>query len=424
MKKVLLFFLFPLFVYSQGGIRLYQIQAHTIGGVRQDSSFVMTGSDGRLNYISLDSLNVIVNKYFDLCDELNEVEIGTLDTSEYFLQSDCKRVKLSEVTNGDLFTCVRVLECIQEDCEGIRECVTSIIDCEYIDSCVSLSDFDCDSVAACLDEILCDRVLACLEDSLDISDIVCNAFNSFIGRAGEVGDSIIVTNGGICAKIPFTEAMGRGDYQLYVRDSSCIDLEMLNDTTLTAIVLISGDANNNIECRGDGLFSANNCEEFSTAPMINLENDAGYFFYVNKDEDPDMCYKSELKFAPGDCINLQMVDGAFRADIEISPNAGNIITCVGNGLYATADTTGQDNSWLCDSLSSLDLGDDLQINDYVVGIEGGNSCKLKQLTAQSTCPNEPPVTTYIYVVVQDEGGNCVRITCAAFKTFLNGGSCI
>lgn len=428
MKKILfIFLLFSSFCFGQGdGVKLSQIQAHRIGGVFQDSSFVMTGTNGRLRFIPLDSMIIIVNGYYDLCEQINNVPVGVLDTSEYVITSstddDCKRVKLSSITNGDLFTCVRVIECIEDNCEGIRECVTSIIDCEYIDSCVSLSDFDCDSVAACLDEILCDRVLACLEDSLDISDIICDAFNSFVGRAGQVGDSIIVTNGGVCAKVPFTEAMS-GEFTLYTYDSACLELFMLNDSTISGTVLISADEGNGVECRVDGLFSANNCEEITTADEDVLQ--ANDWLYINRGLLSDGCHRVPWLLGVTDCIGLSMDAGSLIADIivdPVPPGGYSKVYCGPDGLYG--DALEQDNSWLCDSLSSFDLGDSLDVGDFVIGISGAGSCKIIPVGTQvqactQTSRNESP----FWVVVQDESGTCFRITCGNFKAILDADAC-
>lgn len=548
MKKIIIFLLISFNLFGQG-VKLTQIEPYKIGGVAQDSGFIMTMTNGYQKYIPIDSLISIINRYYDLCNELNKFDEAALDTSEYIFTSGCKKVKLSSVTDGEGFQCYRVFECITSNCDSIADCVTNIINCEYIDSCIDsrgdtcyivnkvngsydlinenntafnfgykffckndstivLTDqdgtridsctilgrpqsdpFTCEDVEACLDSFdfdgkicqafgafpgrakltgdsiivrnggscarvpfptafTCTDVLNCLEDSIDLGELICLAFGSFAGKAHESDDSVIVQNGGTCFKVPFPLSNGAN---IHVQDSDCIDLILVNDSTISARIEISADAGNNIECRANGLYGASNCEEFATAPAANLQE--GHYIYANIDGTNTGCRKIAWNLTDDNCVRLAMDMGNLRATINISADAGNTLQCRANGLYASGGYTlkcdtvaalfttsayatsdkvygssGTDcekydlGDAMCTELNALTNGGTLQNNDRVIVAQGG-SCAYKTFqAAQDACPSNT-TTSYTYVIVQDGDGACFRITCANFKLYLNGGSC-
>lgn len=141
---------------------------------------------------------------------------------------------------------------------------------------------------------------------------------------------------------------------LVVVDSDCIDLTASGDFghTLTADIIISPDAGNTVECRANGLFAGDStvvvggdtdCIEVTVVegPADTFTVTADPVISPNTGNQID-CIGNGLfvpKAAGLEVLDTATVDltlsaGVLHADAIVSPNAGNIITIQPNGLYA------------------------------------------------------------------------------------------
>lgn len=143
---------------------------------------------------------------------------------------------------------------------------------------------------------------------------------------------------------------------LVVVDSDCIDLTASGDFghTLTADIIVSPDAGNTVECRANGLFAGDStvvvggdtdCIEVTVVegPADTFTVTADPVISPNTGNQID-CIGNGLfvpKAAGLEVLDTATVDltlsaGVLHADVIISPNAGNIITAQPNGIYAAA----------------------------------------------------------------------------------------
>lgn len=152
------------------------------------------------------------------------------------------------------------------------------------------------------------------------------------GGSVELGVTQVVGSDCLLYTIPETP--------LVANDSTSVDFTTSGDFnhTLTAVVKISQDPGNDISIHTDGIYS-NTCDRLASAlsggevipgqTLLIGQDCLGYTIPVNPSQTP-------INVTDTNCINLTASGPSntnLQADIIISPDVGNQVSCTANGLF-------------------------------------------------------------------------------------------
>lgn len=388
MKKILFLILFTT-TFLSGQIKLNQIEPCYVGGVRQDSCFVMTDANGKQQYIDLALLRQIISN-----DSLTELEVcaaiagfglgAIMGGDQLVARTQFGTCKLLDINNFSSY-----------NCDSVEVCLESPFFCEMVKECIYDNGF-------------CDSVLTCIYNA-PLEDIICTVLGELSeGGAIQYGDSIIVRRDGSCWKAVYTGGEGGGMGITGVLGSDCIDVEIISDTTVQIILKIDPDPTNATECREDGIYTPDICSQISSTAIDVLS--IGLYLYTFNDGG-DVCKRVPFGLNSGDCITLDLDgDGFIRAEVVISLEDGNIAECRPSGLYVPS---------ACKQFEDLDFAGTLAPGNTVLTFNG-TTCEKKVVpAAASQCPTltaDPNFPTFVIVI--DADGVCSKMTWAVFKANL------
>jgi hypothetical protein len=212
----------------------------------------------------------------------------------------------------------------------------------------------------------------------DFAAQLCSALSALAtGGSLVLGSTLVV--GADCQTYTVPET------PLVVNDSTCIDLTASGTFghTLTASLVISPDAGNQAECLANGLFvppAADICTELAGLAFNGVAV-PGVTKIIAQDcrtyDLPAGASSIVVQGGDRDCIDVSVVEapaGTFTitADPVISPNLGNAISCISNGLFVPeVQIFSQDTA--CIDIEIVDGGNGdwvITVDPIISGAEG------------------------------------------------------
>lgn len=321
-----------------------------------------------------------------LCKAFGKTALGVYQRGDMLLwrrpNGQCYLDSIDWGKFGGNFTCDSLKSCFKSSwlCDSIKKCVYSTTFCDSVKKCVFTGAF-CDSVEVCLDKI-------------NLGDKFCGIIKAYSKGILMTGDSVLGIQNGVCKLMKVNTGSGGS---ILFKDSTCIAFDTLGGI-IKAYPKISGDDNNGLECRDDGLYASSICPD--GLQTTQLQANANDYFYILRG-DPSTCYRAQVCVTQTPCVGLDIDQGCFRPVLNFSTTPGNIASC-DNGVYVPN---------LCTAISmsktGFSDGSNLANGDIVLT----KNCQFKTFNSNSLCS------------VFNAMGTCDGATCSGYLLFINNGSC-
>lgn len=160
---------------------------------------------------------------------------------------------------------------------------------------------------------------------------LCEIFSAFVSGGVLVPGTVVV--GANCQTYTFPAFQA----PLTVADGNCIDLTLVANN-LNAEVIINPDDSNATTCTINGLYTPDVCTQLAALPGVPIPAtdatvlvSAGSCTLVNLTN-----YQENITVLDTTCLDLNLAAGVLSGSPVVSPNAGNQLSCSPNGLLVPA----------------------------------------------------------------------------------------
>lgn len=161
---------------------------------------------------------------------------------------------------------------------------------------------------------------------------LCEIFSTFVSGGVLVPGTVVV--GANCQ----TYTVPPFQSPLTVADTPCIDLTLAGNVLSANPIINTEDATNVLECTADGLYVPSLCEQLLDVPLPAVPAGPGAILVTRGCVAVDLsAFQQTITVQDTPCLDLTFAGNVLSGAPVISPNAGNQLSCAGNGLFVPAD---------------------------------------------------------------------------------------